>query len=53
MARCLEATLSLTGEDEAERIEGAEVFKYLGQLLDRSEADWPAVLRNIKKVRQV
>ena len=28
--RCLEAKSSLTGEEEAERIEGVEVFKYLG-----------------------
>ena len=40
-ARCLEATFSLTGEYEVEHIEGLEVFKYLGQLLDRSYNDWP------------
>ena len=49
----LEATFSLIGEDEAECIEGVEVFKYLGRLLYRLEDDWPAVLRNIRKVRQV
>ena len=35
--RCLEATFSLTREEEAERIKGVEVFKYLGQMLDRSD----------------
>ena len=29
------------------------MFKYLGRLLDRSDYDCPAVLRNIRKVRQV
>ena len=52
-ARYLEATFSLTGEEEAERIEGVEVIKYLRRLLDRSDDDWPAVLRNIRKSRQV
>ena len=36
---CSEATFILTGEEEAERIEGVEVFKYLGRLLDRSDED--------------
>ena len=31
---CSEATLSFTGEDEAERIEGVETFKYLRRLMD-------------------
>ena len=53
LARCLEATFSLTGEEEAEHIKGVEVFKYLRRLLDRSDDDWPAVLRNISKERQV
>ena len=30
-----------------------ERFKYLGILIDRSEDDWTAVLRNIRKSRQV
>ena len=46
MSRCAEATFSLTGEDGAEIIEGIEIFKYLGQLLDRSEDGLPASLRN-------
>ena len=37
--RCSEATFSLTGEEEAEHIEGVEVFKYLGRLLDQSDDD--------------
>ena len=30
--KCLEETLSLTGEDEAESIEGVELFKYIGSV---------------------
>ena len=30
-----------------------ERFKYLGILIDRSDDDWTAVLRNIKKARNV
>ena len=30
-------TLSLTGEEETECIEGSEMFKYLGRLLERSD----------------
>ena len=30
-----------------------ERFKYLGILIDRSDDDWTAVLRNIRKSRQV
>ena len=30
-----------------------ERFKFLGRLIDRSDDDWPAVLRNIRKARQV
>ena len=44
------ATFSIIGEEEVECIEGVEVFKYLRQLLDRSDDDWTAVLRNIRKV---
>ena len=51
--KCSEATLSLIGEDEAERIEGVGRFNYLGILLDRSDDVWPAFLHNIRKARQV
>ena len=51
--KCSEATLSLIGEDEAERIEGVGRFNYLGILLDRSDDVWPALLHNIRKARQV
>ena len=37
----------MIGEDEAERING------LGRLLGRSDNDWPTVLHNISKSRQV
>ena len=52
-ARCLEATFCLAWEEEAERIERLEMFKYLGRLLDRSYEDHQAVLRNLRKARQV
>ena len=51
--RCLEATFSLTGEEDAERIKGVEVFKCLGRILDRSDNNWPSFLRNISKARHV
>ena len=53
VAKCSEAMFSLTGEDEAERIEGVGRLKYLGRLLDRSDDDWPLILHNIRKARQV
>ena len=49
--KCLEATFSLTGKDEAEHIEGVWRFKYLGRLMDRSDNNCPAVLHNISKAR--
>ena len=49
----MEATFSLTGEEETEHIEGVEVFKHLEQMLDRSEDDWTEVLHIIRKARQV
>ena len=51
--RCSEANFILTGEEESEFIEGVELFKYLGRLLDRSDDNWPAVLQNIRKLHQV
>ena len=44
---------SLTGEDDAECIEGVENFKYLGKILDRSDDDWPAFIRNVEKACRV
>ena len=49
----LEAKFSLIGEEDAERIEGVEVFKYLGRMLDRSDENCPELLRNIQKAHQV
>ena len=48
--RCLGVAFRLTGGEEAEFIEGVEVFKYLGQLLDRLDDDCPEFLHNIRKV---
>ena len=52
-ARCLEETFSLTGKETAERIEGVEVFKYLGRLLNWSVDDWSEVLCNTRKAHYV
>ena len=51
--RYSEVTFSLIGEEEVKRIEGVEVIKCLGRLLERSDDDCPAVLHNIWKARQV
>ena len=48
-----EATFSLTGEDIADNIEGVEVIKYWGRLLDCLDDNWTTVLRNIRKARHV
>ena len=52
-AGCSEATFSLIGEEETRCIEGVDVFKYLGRMLEWSDDDWTEFLRNIWKVRQV
>ena len=49
----MEAAFSLIGEDNPERIEGVETFKYLGKILDRSDDDWTAVLWNVGKAHRV
>ena len=46
------ATLSLTWEDRAECFEGVDYFKYLGQILNQADKDWPTVLHNIRRVRK-
>ena len=53
VARYSDATISLIGEKEVERIEGVDVIKYLRRMLDRLDYDWPEVLGNIWKARQV
>ena len=52
-SQCVEASFSLTGEDEVECIEVMETFTYLVLILDRSDNDCAAVLRNVGKSRQV
>ena len=52
-AKCLEATFSLTGEDEAECIEGVKSFNYLRRLMYRSDDHWISILYNVSKERQV
>ena len=50
---CSEATCSVTGEDEAECIEGVGRFNYLRRLMEWSDDDWTEVLCNIRKARQL
>ena len=52
-SRCAEASFILKGEDETEYIEGAETFKYLGRMLDRSDSNWTTVRYNSRKERRV
>ena len=47
------ANFSLTGDDGAECFEGVDSFKYLGRVLHQEDDYWPAVLRNIRRERQV
>ena len=51
--KCTGAAFSLTGDDGTECFEGVDAFKYLGRVLHRTDDDWPAVLRNIRRARQV
>ena len=48
-----EETFSLIEEEEAEYTKGVHMFKYIRRMLERSDNSCPAVLRNIRKVRQV
>ena len=34
-------------------VEGVENFKYLGQILDQTDDDWPAIRQNIMRARLV
>ena len=47
------ATFSLTGEDGLDCFEGVDALKYLGQVIYQTNDDWPAVLHNIRRARQV
>ena len=52
-SQCTEESFSLMGEDKSECIKGVETFKYLGQVLDRSDNDWPAVFWDVGKALRV
>ena len=52
-AKCVGATLSLTGDYGAEILEVVDYFNYLGRILHRTDEDWPEVRRNIGRARQV
>ena len=49
----LEETLSITGEDEAEYIEGVEVLKYLRRLIYWLDDNCPEFLQNTRKAGQM
>ena len=51
--KCTEATFSLTGEEGSDSVKGVEVYKLLGRPQDRSDDDWTANLRNIRKEQHV
>ena len=51
--KCTGETFSLTGDYRADCFEGVDSFKYLGRVLHRTDNDWTAVIRNIRRVRQV
>ena len=51
--KCTGATFSIMRDDWAEYFEGLDAFKYLWQVLNWTHGDWPAVLRDIRKSRQV
>ena len=50
---CTGANFSLTGNKGAEYFEGVDAFKYEGQVLCRTDADWMAVQYNILREIQV
>ena len=52
-SRCVEASFTLTVEEEAECIEEEKSFKYLGRMLNQSDNDWLAVRRNVGKACRV
>ena len=45
--------LQSNGEDGAECFEGVESYKYWDQIIHGVDKDWPAVLHNIPRSRQV
>ena len=47
------ATFILMGDDREEYFEGVDSIKYLGQVLHQTENDWPEVLQNIWREREV
>ena len=53
MSQYAEESSILTRKDKAEFSGSVVNFKYLGYMLYRSDNDWPEVLRNVGKARQV
>ena len=52
-ARYCEIEINRYGEEGGEMVEGVSKFKYLGQNLDQTDGDWPAVSQNIMRARLV
>ena len=45
----MDATFSLTGDDETECIKGVQTFKYLGRMVYRSDNDWIRLGKLLRK----
>ena len=52
-AKCGEMDFNLDGEEGDERVDNVPTFRYLGQPLDQTDDDWPAVRQNIMCTRLV
>ena len=50
---CVDIEFSLTGKEGEETIKLVALFKCLGRPLEHSDDDWPEVIRNIGRARQV
>ena len=53
LEKCTGENFSLTGDDGAECLEGVDSFKYLVRVLHQEEDNWPEVICNIRRARQV
>ena len=50
---CGEMEFNLYGGEGDERVENIPTFQYMGQPLDQTDDDWPAVWQNIMRERSV
>ena len=51
VGNCKGGTFSIMGEDRSECFWVMDYFKYFERILHQAEEDWPAVIRNIRRVR--